>query len=126
MKAKLIAIAVLAAATIIPSVAYSNEALDRAEEACENYDWPQALAWFEVAAQDGNRRAQQIAGFMLLYGDRLYSGVQRDYERARMWLERAKAQGSEEAKYMLSRLERDPWLDPARLIASGGDRPPQR
>jgi len=126
MKAKLIAIAVLAAVTIIPSVAYPNEALDRAEEACENYDWPQALAWFEVAAQDGDRRAQQIAGFMLLYGDRLYSGVQRDYERARTWLERAKAQGSEEARHMLSRLERDPWLDPARLVASGRDQPQSR
>jgi TPR repeat protein len=126
MKAKLIASAVLAAALFVPTVAYPNEALDRAEEACENYDWPQALAWFEVAAQDGDRRAQQIAGFMLLYGDRLYSGVQRDYERARTWLERAKAQGSEEARYMLSRLERDPWLDPARLVASGRDKPQSR
>jgi TPR repeat protein len=126
MKTKLIAIALVAAATIIPSVAYSNEALDRAEEACENYDWPQALAWFEVAAEAGDRRAQQIAGFMLLYGDRLYSGVQRDYGRARTWLERAKAQGSEEAKYMLSRLERDPWLDPARLVASDRDKPQPR
>jgi TPR repeat protein len=126
MKPKLIAIAVLAGVTIIPSIAYPNEALDRAEEACENYDWPQALAWFEVAAQAGDRRAQQLAGFMLLYGDRLYSGVQRDYERARTWLERAQAQGSEEAKYMLSRLERDPWLDPARLVASDRDRPQSR
>lgn len=67
MKAKTIAIAALAAAVLIPQAAYSNDALSRAEEACENYDWPQALAWFG----------------------------------------------------------RDPWLDPARLIASGGDRLPQ-
>jgi TPR repeat protein len=126
MKAKLIAIAVLAAVTIIPSIAYPNEALDRAEEACENYNWPEALTWFEAAAEAGDRRAQQIAGFMNLYGERLYPGVERNYERARAWLLRAQAQGSEEAKYMLSRLERDPWLDPARLVASGREKPESR
>jgi len=117
-KLRLIAIAVIAAATLMPSVAHSNDALARAEEACENYRWLEALAWFEVAAEYGDRRAQQIAGLMHLYGDRMYPGVERDVGRAKAWFYRAEAQGSVEAKYLLARLERNPSLDPARLVAS--------
>ena len=118
MKTKLIAIAVLVAAVLIPSVAYSNDALTRAEEACENYQWLEALTWFEVAAESGDRRAQQIAGLMHLYGDRMYPGIERSVGSAKAWFYRAEAQGSVEAKYLLARLERNPSLDPARLIAS--------
>ena len=123
MKTKLIAFAVLAAATLMPQAAYSNDALARAEEACENYQWRDALAWFEVAAESGDARAQQIAGLMNLYGERLYPGVARDVGRAKAWLYRAEAQGSLEAKHMLARLERNPGLDPARLFASVPDAP---
>jgi TPR repeat protein len=118
MKTKLIAIAVLVAAVLIPSVAYSNDALARAEEACENYQWLEALGWFEVAAESGDRRAQQVAGLMHLYGDRLYPGIERDTGRAKAWFYRAEAQGSVEAKYLLARLERNPQLDLARLVAA--------
>jgi TPR repeat protein len=126
MKVKLIAIALFAAAALAPAIAHASDALERAEEACENYQWREALAWFEVVAESGDARAQQIAGLMNLYGERLYPGVARDVGRAKAWLYRAEAQGSEEAKYILSRLERDPWLDPARLIASGSDKPNSR
>jgi len=118
MKSKLIAVAVLAAATLVPSIAWSNDALARAEEACENYQWLEALTWFEVAAESGDRRAQQIAGLMHLYGDRMYPGIERSVGSAKAWFYRAEAQGSVEAKYMLARLERNPSLDPARLVAS--------
>lgn len=120
---KLVAVAVLAAAMLVPSIARSNDALVRAEEACENYQWPEALAWFEVAAESGDARAQQIAGLMNLYGERLYPGVTRDVGRAKAWLYRAEAQGSVEAKHMLERLEGNPGLDPARLFASVPDAP---
>ena len=126
MKTKLIAIAVLAAATLIPSIARSNDPLVRAEEACENYQWHEALGWFEVAAESGDPRAQQIAGLMNLYGERLYPGVARDVGRAKAWLYRAEAQGSLEAKHMLARLERNPAIDPARLFASVPDAPQPR
>jgi TPR repeat protein len=89
-----------------PTIADSNEALARAEAACDDYEWSEALAWFEVAAEAGDRRAQQVAGMMLLYGDRLYPGIARDTERAKAWLQRAKAQGDEEAAFMLARIER--------------------
>ena len=118
MKTKLIAIAVLVAAVLIPSVAYSKDALARAEEACENYQWLEALTWFEVAAESGDRRAQQIAGLMHLYGNRLYPGIERNTGRAKAWFYRAEAQGSVEAKYLLARLERNPQLDLARLVAA--------
>lgn len=94
------------AAALVPSIAYSNEALARAEAACDDYKWSEALAWFEAAAEAGDRRAQQVAGLMHLYGDRLYPGIARDTERAKAWLQRAKAQGSEEAAFMLARIER--------------------
>jgi TPR repeat protein len=126
MKAKLIAMAMLTAATLVPSVARPDDALERAEEACENYQWREALAWFEVAAESGDRRAQQIAGLMSLYGERLYPGVARDVGRAKAWLYRAEAQGSIEAKHMLARLERNPEVDPARLFASVPDAPEPR
>jgi TPR repeat protein len=126
MKTKLIAIAVLVAAVLIPSVAYSKDALARAEEACENYQWLEALGWFEVAAESGDRRAQQIAGLMHLYGDRMYPGIERSVGRAKAWFYRAEAQGSVEATYMLAWLERNPAIDPARLIASIPDAPQQR
>jgi TPR repeat protein len=121
MRTKLIAIAVLAAATVVPSVAYPDDALSRAEEACENYQWSDALAWFEIAAESGDARAQRIAGLMNLYGERLYPGVARDVGRAKAWLYRAEAQGSIEARHMLARLERNPAIDPARLFASVPD-----
>jgi TPR repeat protein len=43
---------------------------------------------------------------MHLYGDRLYPGIARDTDRAKAWLQRAKAQGGEEAAFMLARIER--------------------
>lgn len=117
MKLKPLAVAVLAAALTLPAIARAGEALERAEAACDAHEWPEALRWFEVAAEDGDRRAQQVAGLMNLYGDRLYPGVERNWARAVAWLHRAEAQGSVEARSMLARLQRDPSLDPARLAA---------
>lgn len=94
-----------AAAALVPSLASSNEALALADAACDDYKWSEAIAWFEAAAEAGDRRAQQVAGLMHLYGDRLYPGIERDTERAKAWLQRAMAQGSEEAAFMLSRIE---------------------
>lgn len=126
MKTKSIATAVLAAAILIPPAAYPGDARARAEAACDAHDWPDALAWYEVAGESGDRSAQMIAGLMNLYGDRLYPGIQRDSERAKAWLRRAAAQGSADAGRMLVQLEREPALDPARLIASATGDPPAR
>lgn len=123
MKVKLIAVAALAAAVLVPQAAYPDDAFARAEEACENYQWREALAWFEVAGESGDARAQQIAGLMNLYGERLYPGVTRDVGRAKAWLSRAEVQGSVEAKHFLGRLERNPGLDPARRFAYVPDAP---
>lgn len=126
MKTKLIALAVIAAATLIRSVARANDALARAEEACGDYRWLEALACFEVAGESGDRRAQQIAGLMHLYGDRMYPGTERSVGRGNAWFYRAEAQGSVEARYLLARLERNPSLDLARLVASLTDEPQAR
>ncbi len=124
MNAKPIAIAALAVALLIPTAGYPDDALARAEAACDAHEWPDALAWYEIAGESGDRGAQLIAGLMNLYGDRLYPGVERNVERAKAWLHRAAAQGSTDAGRMLAQLEREPALDPARLIASAtGDSP---
>jgi TPR repeat protein len=126
MKTKqLLAIATVAAALLVPATARPDEAsadaLARAEAACDAHDWPEALAWFEVAAESGDRGAQKIAGLMHLYGERMYAGVERNLGRAKAWLYRAETQGSTDAQDMLARLERDPSLDPARLVAALAD-----
>jgi quercetin dioxygenase-like cupin family protein len=108
----------------VPSIADANEALVRAAAACDEYKWREALAWFEVAAEAGDRRAQLVAGLMHLYGDRLYPGIARDTERAKAWLQRAEARGSEEAAYMLARIKRAAALATPPAVATVPRAPP--
>ena len=121
MTAKYIVLAIAVAALLAPAAVHSQEAMARAQAACDARDWPEALGWFEVAAEHGDREAQQTVALMHLYGAQLYAGVERDVGRAKAWLYRAEAQGSVVAKSMLARLEREPGVDPARLIAAASD-----
>jgi TPR repeat protein len=121
MKATQVVLTIAAAMLLAPAVVQSQDAMARAQAACDAYDWPEALAWFEVAAEDGDRQAQQTVALMHLYGAQLYAGVERDVGRAKAWMYRAEAQGSTVAKHMLVRLEREPGIDPARLIAAASD-----
>jgi TPR repeat protein len=126
MKAKKLLIALAAAALMAPGLARAEDAMALAEAACDAHEWPDALAWFEKAADRGDVKAQTIAALMYLYGDRLYPGVERDVPRAVAWLRRAQAAGSAEAGFMLARLAEQPGLDPARLVATGSAGPAKR
>lgn len=106
MRTKLAAAAALAAAILAPAVAHPSDAMARAEEAYENFRWPGAVVSLESAAQSGDRSAQRLLGFMLLYGERLYPGVKSDRAKAFYWLRQAANQGDEGAAFVVQRADR--------------------
>jgi TPR repeat protein len=88
-------------ATVLPAGAQNS--LDRALAEIEAYDYPRAVASLRAAADDGDRRAQRILGFMLLHGDRLYRGVTADRAEAVAWLRKAANAGDEQAAWFVAR-----------------------
>jgi TPR repeat protein len=58
------------------------------------WDRPQAQAWFRQAAERGHAHAQMMLGRYLSRG----LGGQQDAAQARVWLEKALAQGLSEAQ----------------------------
>lgn len=94
MKARCIHI-LIAAAMAFPATALAEDDLDRAIEAYQRSHFAESVRLLRPAAQGGNLRAQEMLGFMHLYGATLYgTQVPRDPEQARYWLERAAAAGS--------------------------------
>lgn len=74
----------------------------------------EAISWLAVAGENGDLRAQQMLGFMYLYGEALYgAAVPRDVGMARAWLYRAEAQGSGVARHALAKLDRGAPVTPA-------------
>jgi TPR repeat protein len=103
---RLIAIAAIGfatLATVLPAGAQSG--LDRALVELEAYDYPRAVASLRTAADDGDRRAQRILGFMLLHGEGLYRGVAVDRAQAVAWLRKAALAGDEQAAWFVARLD---------------------
>lgn len=103
---RLIAIAAIGfatLATVLPAGAQNG--LDRALAELEACDYPRAVASLRTAADDGDRRAQRILGFMLLHGDRLYRGVATDRAEAVAWLRKAAHAGDEQAGWFVARLD---------------------
>lgn len=111
--------AVAFAALLAPAPARGVEdAFARGIEAYERSHWPEAMSWFEIAAEeDGSLRAKEILAYMNLIGPQLYPGLQRDVSRAKVWLQRAAQQGSTEAARLLVRLERDDAAQPLPVSA---------
>lgn len=66
-------------------------------EAFVNSKFGQAFRLCLPLAQDGMRDAQLVTGLMYAIGE----GTQKNYERARLWLNEASRNGSEEAKEVL-------------------------
>ena len=63
-------------------------------------DRPAAQRWFRAAAERGHAYAQMMFGRYLARG----LAGERDFDRARVWLERALAQGLQEARNDLAAL----------------------
>jgi TPR repeat protein len=60
----------------------------------------EASKWYQKAAEQGERRAQNQLGQMYFLGQ----GVQQDYSEAAKWFEKAASQGHDLAKLMLGQL----------------------
>ena len=66
-----------------------------------------SLALFERLAASRNAEAAECAGFMLLSGETMYgTQVQRDFERAKVYLVQAAAGGRAGAQFLLNMVER--------------------
>lgn len=77
-----------------------------AMQAYEHGDYEQAVQLFRVPAGAGNAEAQELLGFLHLYGETLYPGVERDPRAAILWLDRAARQGRPGARFVHCLLER--------------------
>jgi len=94
MKARCIHM-LIAAGMAFPAAALAKDDLERAIDAYEHSHYAESVRLLRPAAQGGNLRAQEMLGFMHLYGAALYGAeVPRDPNQARYWLERAAASGS--------------------------------
>ena len=103
-----LAVIAVAAVLSLPTVEVRAQGdFERAMEAAGVNDYAGAIEPLGRVARDGNLRAQEILGRMLLYGERLYGqAVKADVREGVAWLQRAEAQGSEIAPHMLSQLDR--------------------
>lgn len=106
-----IAALLLALMGAVPGTGALAAAATPAEElaaglACyERGEWAAALASLERAAEAGDRRAQEMAGFMRWLGPSHYgAALPRDRAAALRWFERAATGGSEVGRAMAAHL----------------------
>lgn len=79
--------------------------LDDASAEYEVQHFAAALAAYEKAAEAGDAQAQEIAGLMHLYGERLYGNqIGANPMKAMHWLRQAAAQGRESARFLVARM----------------------
>jgi TPR repeat protein len=99
--------AILAAGLMAPAGAGAAEdAFERGMRAYERSHWQEAMAWFEVAAEDeGAVRVKEILAYMNLLGPRLYPGLEQDVGRGKAWLHRAAAEGSAECARLIALID---------------------
>jgi TPR repeat protein len=85
---------ILALALAIAPAAPWAGPLEDGFAAYEAGDYPAALRWFRMAAEQGDAAAQLNLGFMYAKGQ----GVPQDYVQAHLWLNLAAAQGDQDAQ----------------------------
>jgi len=116
MKARCVCL-FIAAAMAFPATVLARGDVELAMEAYERSHYAESIRLLRPAAEGGDLHAQEMLGFMHLYGAALYgAAVPRDPDQARYWLERAAAAGSSVATRGLK------WIkgQPARAEASIG------
>lgn len=105
IKFKKLFAAMLFAVTVVPLSAHANSEHDAALAEANNGHYAMALSYYRIAAEQGDRAAQRIAGLMLYYGERLYGEeIHQDLPAAKIFLSMAAAQGCEVSKFMLGKL----------------------
>jgi len=82
----------------------ANLSFDEVLQAVQDGDYATAAARVHVVAEQGDPRAQEILGFMLIWGERLYgAAVRTDPVAGRKWLAQAASSGREAAAFYLRR-----------------------
>jgi len=112
---------VAAAALVLPAPgANAQDEYEPAMEAIPSCADPCALEALRTGAESGDVRAQEVLGFMLLNGERLYGpGVHQNIAEGLMWLRRAAEHGSAVAGFIVARAEQDAARVPT-AVAQGG------
>lgn len=104
-----LALACILALPVFPGSARADDPFERGNKAYRDSRYADALAEYQVAADGGNARAQEILGFMYLNGPSSYSaGVPRDRGRAIYWFGRAAREGRPVAQRMFCVLSARP------------------
>jgi TPR repeat protein len=108
--AQTLAIALFAAAALLPVAAFADTpAPGTYEEGLALYEsqrYPDAISVLAIAGENGDIRAQELLGMMYLYGEQACgTAVKQDVGLARGWLYRASAQGSRIAVWTLARMD---------------------
>lgn len=117
MKARCISL-FIAAAVAFPPTTLAAEDLEGALDAYERSRYAESMQLLRPAAAGGDLRAQEMLGFMHLYGPALYGAqVPRDPDQARYWLQRAAAAGSPVAALGLKWIEKRTALTDASIGA---------
>jgi TPR repeat protein len=117
----LVSIPIALLLSVSPVVA--GEHFDQAIEALGDYNYPKAVPALRSAAQEGDRRAQEVLAFMLLHGEALYSGLTPDRDEALQWFGRAAANGSEVAQGLLRAWARRGHADARKALVAAGLQP---
>lgn len=121
---KAISAALLVSAMLGPQAARSADTWTEAMEALGDYNYARAMPLIRRSAAEGNMRAQEMLGLMLIHGEALYaSAAQPDRAEALQWLARAAGQGSEVAQHLLRSWARRGHADAEQAMARAGMRP---
>jgi TPR repeat protein len=114
----------LAGAALLPGTPRAADTWTDAMEALGDYNYPKAMPLIRQSAADGNVRAQEMLGLMLIHGEALVaSAIQPDRVEALQWLTKAAAQGSEVAQHLLRSWARRGHADAVQAMAGAGLRP---
>ena len=107
MKTLKIMLPILFALVLLTGCNKSKEEMDKeyreANKKVDQGQFSEAFSMFEDLAEDGHIPSQKALAVMYIAG----LGVDRDYDKAKEWLEKAADEGDSEAKSMLRRGERE-------------------
>jgi TPR repeat protein len=121
---KSVVAALVVSAALIPNATRAADAWSEAIDALGDYNYPKAMPLIRHSAGEGNVRAQEMLGLMMIHGESLYaSAVQPDRAEALQWLAKAAAQGSDVAQHLLRSWARRGHADAMQAMSNAGMRP---
>ena len=88
---------ILSLSFVATTVASPQENYLKGKAAADAKNYAKAVRWWELAAEQGHMEAQTGLAVLYMTG----GGVEQDMDKAKQWLQRAAAQGEENAVAML-------------------------